>query len=200
MANASHTFSLPFSLLKLPPSVNNDMRITLQLGSVSSSGGIRSTTKLRRLMRAPPAPASVESVQVDHHTRSLLVSGRQFNGNGWYLGAFGNGYAPASLNQLRDALPQIVESGINFGMVGSLNSLYFNWSSPCWPPNPRCKSYQIRFLDAAADAGFKVIYPVFEGVNFSIAAGGPYTANLSTIENNIRRVMHHKAIMGYYIW
>ena len=190
--NASHTFSLHFSLLNLPQTLNNDMRINIRSGS-------RNTTKLRRLMRAPPAPASIEAVQVDHHTRSLLIQGRQFNGNGWYFGAFGNGYEPESLMQLQDALPQLVKGGINLGMVGSLNTLYFNWSSPCWPPNPDCKSYQERFLDSAAAAGFKVIYPVWEGVNFSIAGGGPYTANLSTLEANIRRVMHHKALLGFYI-
>ena len=150
--------SLPFSLSKLPPTVNNDMLIKICLDAAGTDPPV-CMPKLRRLMRAPPAPETIAAVQVDAATRSLFVDGKQWSGNGWYLGAFGNGYSPGSLNQLREALPEIVQSGINLAMVGSLNSLYFNWSSPCWPPSPGCKSYQERFLDAAADAGLKVIYP-----------------------------------------
>ena len=43
---------------------------------------------------------------------------------------------------------------------------------------------------------FAFFLSVWEGVNFSIAGGGPYTANLTTLKDNIRRVMHHRAILG----
>ena len=186
-ANASA--ALPFALNSLPNEVNNDMKISFRVGSASAPP----TVAFRRLMRAPVPPPGVEAVQVDHWTRSLLVNGsKQFDGNGWYMGSFGNGYQPEALNQLRRALPALVQQGINMGMVGNLNSLYFNDSAG---------GYQEQFLNAAAKAGFKVIYPVVQGANFSIPGGGPYNhpALLQTIKLNVQRVRSHPAILGYYV-
>jgi len=178
---ANESAALPFGLEALPRTLNNDVTISIRLANATAPP----TVILRRLMRAPPPASSVRAVQVDHWTRGLLVDGMPFDGNGWYLGAFGNGYQPQSLNQLRDHLPQLVQQGINMAMVGSLNSLYFNYSAP---------NYQKQFLDAAAASGMKIIYPVFEGVNVSIAGGGPYDkpALFETLKANLRGVVERR--------
>ena len=71
---------LPFSFAGLPTTVNQDVIITI------TADGASNFTKYRRFMRAPPpASPSVLAVQVDHTTKSLLVDGRIWSGQGWYI-------------------------------------------------------------------------------------------------------------------
>ena len=73
------------------------------------------TTVLRRFHRvAPPAENStVQTVQVDHSRKGLLIGGKPWVGQGWYMSPWNQ-----SLELLSDAIrDELAPHGINQGMV-----------------------------------------------------------------------------------
>ena len=82
---------LPFPLSGLPPSINNDLQISV--AGIPWRGS--QVVAWRRLIRHVPtgtaaataAGAGVvpEASQVDHHIRALRVGGQPFVGQGWYV-------------------------------------------------------------------------------------------------------------------
>jgi len=137
----------------------------------------------RRFHRVPPPPATstVVPVQVDHATQGLQVDGQIWQGQGWYMSAK-NGW-PALIEQIKE---QLIPMGVNVGMPYGLSS--------------QPLAQQTEFLDACANVGFKVMYPLGTGA-VKINHGGPFDqpAMLKELISNVTFVRHHPAILGYYI-
>ena len=169
--------SLPMELELLGPStdpLHNDLVVNV-------SWATRLVTKFRRFHRVPPPASSsrVEVVQVDHASRGLRVSGREWAGVGWYLAAA----SPTSWNNSLEVLARHVAAdsarGVNQGMVYGLMT--------------RPAEEQLRFLDACAAVGFKVMYDLGTGLNVSINHGGPFDRPtlLDALIANVTLVRHH---------
>ena len=160
---------LPFSFAGLPPTVNQDVVITITVN------GTWNITKYRRFMRAPPpASSSVLAVQVDHTTKSLLVDGRVWSGQGWYIAHEDmpmNGFVTAIDMLVRDA-QRSLNTGVLYGM--------YSWSA----------KEQLAMLDQLASVGYRGLYDL--GVR-NLGSG----ANKSAIKESIRIVKDHPAILGY---
>ena len=157
---------LPFSFAGLPTTVNQDVIITITL----HGNRPRNITKYRRFMRAPPPSSpSVLAVQVDHTTKSLLVDGRVWSGQGWYIAHEDmpmNGFTSAIDMLVRDA-QRSLNTGVLYGM--------YSWSA----------DEQLAMLDQLASVGYRGLYDI----------GG--TANKSAINESISIVKNHPAILGY---
>ena len=158
---------LPFSFAGLPTNVNQDVMITI---SLHGTGPTRNITKYRRFMRAPPpASPSVLAVQVDHTTKSLLVDGRVWSGQGWYIAHENmpmNGFTSAIDMLVRDA-QRSLNTGVLYGMS--------TWSA----------EEQLAMLDRLASVGYRGLYDL----------GG--TTNKAAINESISIVKTHPAILGY---
>ena len=160
---------LPFSFAGLPPTVNQDVVITITVN------GTWNITKYRRFMRAPPpASSSVLAVQVDHTTKSLLVDGRVWSGQGWYIAHEDmpmNGFVTAIDMLVRDA-QRSLNTGVLYGM--------YSWSA----------KEQLDMLDQLASVGYRGLYDLGVG---NLGGG----ANKSAIKESISIVKDHPAILGY---
>lgn len=122
----------------LPATINSDLIVQV----VST---VVSTTKARRLMRAPPLNGSstVEPVAVDHLRRQISVAGSAFMGTGWMM----DGHRPLALRNLSAVtleVERIAAAGTNQVMLYSL---------PLHSPS----SVQ-RFLDTMQSRGVKVCH------------------------------------------
>ena len=125
-------------LSSLPATINADLIVQV----VST---VLSTTKARRLMRAPPLNGSstVEPVAVDHLRRQISVAGSAFMGTGWMM----DGHRPLALRNLSAVtleVERIAAAGTNQVMLYSL---------PLHSPS----SVQ-RFLDTMQSRGVKVCH------------------------------------------
>jgi hypothetical protein len=160
---------LPFSFAGLPPTVNQDVVITITVN------GTWNITKYRRFMRAPPpASPSVLAVQVDHTTKSLVVDGRIWSGQGWYIAHEDmpmNGFVTAIDMLVRDA-QRSLNTGVLYGM--------YSWSA----------KEQLAMLDQLASVGYRGLYDLGVG---NLGGG----ANKSAIKESISIVKDHPAILGY---
>ena len=158
---------LPFSFAGLPTNVNQDVMITI---SLHGTGPTRNITKYRRFMRAPPpASPSVLAVQVDHTTKSLLVDGRVWSGQGWYIAHENmpmNGFTSAIDMLVRDA-----QRSLNTGVLYGIST----WSA----------EEQLAMLDRLASVGYRGLYDL----------GG--TTDKAAINESISIVKNHPAILGY---
>lgn len=193
---SSGVATLAFPLAGLPLTINQDTVIRIAL-----SGG-RSLTKTKRLMRAPPLPASSTAlpVQVDHKTRGLRLDGRPYTGIGWYLDGLeagaGDGIGFASYTNFTDYLVHAqAPLGMNQGM------LYRLFTYP--------EDHQLAVLDELARGGFKVMYEVGEQLS---DCGDPIqaelrgipglcfndTSQLAWLHQRIKLVRDHPALLGYH--
>ena len=185
---ANQTIMLPFSLAGLPGSINNDIGLTVDGVPGWSKGQL---TKWRRLMReSAPAPPTVDPVQVDHHTAALLVNGRQFVGQGWYV--YG-GFAAALKNISLLFAPVRRHAALGVDMVMPYNLNDFNASD------------QLHYLDLCHAAGVKVLYPLADlgftaGLNKqNYAKDWLNPAWVSAVRGNVTLVKSHPALLGYYL-
>jgi hypothetical protein len=166
---------LPFELSGLPLNVHNDIVITVSYYQDAS----RIITKMRRFHRAAgntSNPVAAEHVQVDHSRRGLLVSGKPWVGQGYYIGHGPGNSTDWDLDVLADIIrATMVTKGINWGMVYGLGP------SASYAGHTPAKRTQ--FLDACAEMGFKVIYDL-------------RVSNRTERRAQIQSVMHHPAILG----
>ena len=193
---------LAFDLSSLPTTINADIRIVIQAtGMTRTLGGLPNITKWRRMMRAPSSvPPGVEPVQVDHHTRGLLVSGKPFLGSGWYVGT--NSMSAdwdKNASESLKALSMQAKMGDNQIMPYGLG-----W----WPA-----AEQLAFLDGCWSLGIKVMYPLgpMVGKDYTQVGdpAGPWFRDLDTawaepqwqasVRSNVSLVKNHPALLGYYI-
>ena len=172
---------LPLTFEHLPPNhapIHNDMRVSVTR-VLDGSTFVQS----RRFHRVPPpsANSTVVPVQVDHTTRGLLVDGKSFIGNGFYMQQTTDW--PSLAEHVRDVL---VPMGVNVGMTYGLSSA--------------SKAEQITFLDACFAAGFKVMYPLGTG-DVHINHGGPFNrpSMLKELIANVTFIQNHPALLGWYI-
>jgi hypothetical protein len=198
---------LLFSFAGLPATINQDVFI-----SITADG--RTYTKVKRMQRYPPPANSSTAlvVQVDHSTRSLLVDGRVFAGNGYYVNFIGQGetggyhndglsYNGAAASLLRDA-----QRGVNQGMIYELGTF--------------TAEQQLAILDELHSGGYKVLYDLMSPLcalrpedtacmhsvrlNGCLNGTGPdcisNNADLrSVIDRTVGLVKDHPAVLAYYI-
>jgi hypothetical protein len=155
--------ALPFNMSQLPANVHQDLDVTVVFGQYVIH-------RLVRFMRVTTTSDITHAVQVDHWTKTLAVGGRTFLGSGYYFGS----YSPADLLKLSGELPVLVSRGVNMGVMLTL-------------PGSN-SSVQRVFFDAAAAAGFKVIWPLFMMTSLD--------ANQTKQVQALRR---EPSLLGYYI-
>jgi hypothetical protein len=164
---------LPFSFVGLPTIVNQDVVITITVD------GTWNITKYRRFMRAPPpASPSVLAVQVDHTTKSLLVDGRVWSGQGWYIA-----HEDMPMNGFTSAIDMLVRDAQRSLNTGVLYGIY-SWSA----------KEQLAMLDQLASVGYRGLYDLGIG---SRGGGRGSGANKSAIKESVNIVKDHPAILGY---
>eukprot|EP01043_Picozoa_sp_COSAG02_P009685 COSAG02_NODE_331_length_24480_cov_22.114720_21_plen_624_part_00 len=138
--------ALPFNVSSLPPSVHNDLHVTISYGAYTAQ-------RVIRFLRIPrPNSATTRPVQVDHFTKTLSIDGESWLGSGHYFGNFSGD----DLLHLIPSLPQMVRTGIDMGVMLTLPSAN--------------RSVERAFFSASAEAGFKVVYPafIFDGVGANL--------------------------------
>lgn len=181
---------LPFELAELPSTVNQDCRVV-----VSLTDG-RTLTKWRRLMRAPPLPAgsSVQAVQADATTRSLIVDGRPYTSIGFYY----NEEADPTVQRPVAGFPNLTEYITRFQARQGISQGQFYQISVL--PHPEI----LAILDQLAAVGFKVLFDPghvqLELCNGTSAPGAPCFDSqqaLDNIKGNITLVREHPALLGY---
>ena len=181
---------LHFSLEGLPPTVNQDVKITVTFGG-------QSFVKWRRLMRAPPLAlaSSVLAVQVDHSTKSLLIDGRLWAGAGFYYsGNYERAFVSSFPNFTEFVIHSAAPKRLNQGMIYRLH---------LYPPEQ-----QLSFLDQVASVGFKVLYemPQMDYCNGSALPDEETSCNLlhdqtspafKLLNNTVQLIKGHPALLGY---
>eukprot|EP01051_Picozoa_sp_SAG22_P001149 SAG22_NODE_43_length_25304_cov_5.394644_1_plen_966_part_00 len=175
---------LPFDVLlaAAPAMLHNDLVVTITIG------GTRTVSKLVRFMRVPPPPngSTVEPVQVDHQARSLRVAGKLFNPVGWYV------ESDIPLDDLRRIIvAEFAPRGVNAAMIYGLNS-----------PTKHTVEQLFEFLDACHAAGFKIWWPLEDGIGpVSLQRGGPFSdeTRLVELKRQVNLVKDHPALLGWYI-
>lgn len=178
---------LPLSFLMLPPnvkSIHNDLSVTVTRIS-DGTNYIRS----RRFHRAPPPlnNATGSYSQIDHTTNSVLLNGKIFQIQGYYMGTDHPSNSSFWLDyELGIIKNKLVPSGLNVALFYDLQ----------WEPI----DIQMKFLDGCYEAGFKVMYPLMSTTRF-INHGGPFNqpALLKNLIANITFMKDHPAILGWYI-
>ena len=179
---------LPLSFATtLPPntkSIHNDISVTVTR-VLDGTQYVRS----RRFHRVPPPlpNSTVVPVQVDHTKRSLLVNGKTFRMQGYYMGTDHPTNNSFWLKHELSLIEQkLVPVGLNVGLFYDLQNEPLD--------------VQRQFLDGCHRAGFKVIYPIGTG-KVQINHGGPFDqpAMLKELIANITFVKDHPAILGYEI-
>ena len=142
--------SLPFDLTALPSKViHNDILVTISdPEDATLRGGV---TIQRRFHRIPTAPSpSVESVQVDHTTKGLLVDGKPWVGQGWYVSYL----VDVTWNITTEAQLKKLANVVRYDLAPrGINQLMFYGLYRYTP------EAQLRFLDVCHEVGVKVIAP-----------------------------------------
>ena len=124
----SRTNVLRFPLRQLPPTLETNVTLTLQI-----SPGPLEISLTRRLSRHVP-PAGQKAVVVDHHTRSLRVDGTPWQGSGWYIfsGWLCDGHANAppfdwapgnGAGSFIDQINQLASAGFKQFVVYDINKI-----------------------------------------------------------------------------
>ena len=171
----------------LPPnvkSIHNDLSVTVTRLS-DGTNYIRS----RRFHRAPPplTNATGSYSQIDHTTNSVLLNGKIFPIQGYYMGTDHPSNSSFWLDyELGIIKNKLVPSGLNVALFYDLQ----------WEP----MDIQMKFLDGCYEAGFNVMYPLMSTTRF-INHGGPFNkpALLKNLIANITSMKDHPAILGWYI-
>ena len=154
---------LTFDLSGLPATLNCDLGVTI---TIPNRGNV---TKYRRLMRAPPLPATSATVtsQVDHHSRAIRIGQRSgvgeggsysgsgtdgniFTGSGWFIST--PTWPPLQWHEANTST--WVAAMSPRAAMGTLNQI-MPYSLQTLPPKT-----QRAFLDACAELGIKVLYPM----------------------------------------
>lgn len=180
--------TLPFDLEGLPPSIHNDMTISITIhghGGVLAHSVLNKTHRFHRVP-LPPKGAMVQPVQVDHARQGLLVAGKPWAGVGWYVQSQQGCCGPPAcgphkddpafgghLSNLTDVVRVgMVPRGINVAMVYGIEQ------------HPVAE--QLAFLDDVAKDGFKVMYRLDVG-------------NATAQKETIDLLKDHQSILGWYI-
>ena len=171
-------FSFAFSLEPLPPSVLDELNVTVACASV----GWR-TRRYRAFQRAPAAAAPARSVsQVDHLTRTMRVEGEAFLAVGWYYSIDDNGE-----NNLTEFVAAQAQAGVNTLLLYTFPYLMLHGEA----------AMQRRVLDACDAVGMKVLMDVQSFVQ-TVGAAGNMTQD-AMFKTVVDSVKDHPATLGYYV-
>lgn len=205
-------------LSSLPENINNDLIIDVAIG------GSPNGTQRRRFQRAYRAN-STNTVQVDHHTASLLVDGEPWAGWGWYIYPWtsfdrpnlprrqSDGERPANVCSNLTAHPTFKADCIRWGIgnmtsaLGDMAKMGVNMVMP-YQLNPHehdglgglplaeLEQLVLNYYNKAYKHGVKVL---FHMASMKLDRGHYTNATLLRLTAAVNLIKDHPALLAYYI-